>query len=145
MSTHHFLTLRQRLIDCRISLRAAKDAFELAKAEAEQEAFNSGRASGSNEAARQRSLTIALEQDGAYRTAHFNLRSAENELDRIEQLLEAARDERRASEWQIRARLADVLLGTGIPSDDSDPVGDSAFDDALLYNLDTQAALAAGR
>ncbi len=145
MSTHHFLTLRQRLTDCRISLRATKDAYELAKAEAEQQAIDDGKAGGSNEAARQRSLTIAIEVDQNYRTARTFLRRAEAELERVEGLLESARDERRASEWQIRAKLADALLGTDIQSDNSDPIGDSAFDDALLYNLDAQAALAAGR
>lgn len=143
--TTHFTTLRQRLADCHISLRAAKDAYELAKAEAEQYAIDHGKAGGSNAEARARSLTIALEADAAYRAARTNLRAAEAELSRIEALLESAIDERRASEWQIRARLADALLGTAIPSDSSDPIGDSAFDDALLWNLDTQAALAAGR
>lgn len=141
----HFLTLRQRLADCHISLRATKDAYELAKAEAEQYAIDHCRAGGSNAEARARSLTVALETDAAYRTARTNLRVAEAELNRIEALLESAIDERRAAEWQIRARLADALLGMTIASDSGDPSSDSAFDDALLWNLDTQAVLAAGR
>lgn len=133
---HHFTILRQRLADCHISLRASKDAYELAKAEAEQYAVDHGKASGSNTEARARSLTIALEADANYRTARTNLRAAEAERDRVEALVEAARDERRAAEWQIRARLADALLGTTIQSDAGDPAGDSAFDDALLWNID---------
>lgn len=141
----HFLELRQRLADCRTTLRTAKDYLELAKAEAEQSAIDEGRAGGKNAEERTRSLVIALETDDTYQDARRRLRLAEANLDQVEAHLEAALDERRASEWQIRARLADGLLGIGIPTDSSDPNGDGAFDDALLYSLDTQAALAAGR
>lgn len=141
----HFLELRQRVADCRTTLRALKDAYDLVKAEAEQNAFESGAAGGPNEPARQRSLVVALDGDPAFRAARGNLRMAEQNLDQAEALLEAACDERRASEWQIRARLADGLLGYGIQPNSDDPTSDGAFDDALLYSLDTQAALAAGR
>lgn len=144
MSTH-FTTLRQRLADCHISLRAAKDAYELAKAEAEQRAVRNGKVTGKNKEEREVEMLIALANDRQHLDARASLRAAEAEKDRVEALVEAARDERRAAEWQIRARLADALLGTTIQSDADDPIGDSAFDDVLLYSLDTQAALAAGR
>lgn len=141
----HFLELRQRLADCRTTLRTVRDAHEETRAACEQAAIEDGRASGKNAEERARSLTLALTHDPTYQASLCQLRRAEAEQERVEALLEAAIDERRASEWQIRARLADALLGAGIPSESSDPNGDGAFDDTLLYSLDAQAALAARR
>lgn len=130
-TAQHFLELRLRLADCRASLRSAKDAFEIVTAQREQCAIDRGQANGKNAEERSRSLTIALATDTIYLQALSSCRIAEAECDRVEALLEAARDERRHSEWQIRARLTDTLLGTTIQSDDSDPAGDSTFDDTI--------------
>lgn len=59
-------------------------------------------------------------------TLHY----AEYTRDRAEALLEAAKDERRAAEWQIRCKLADALFSRSVQSDADDPTGDGAFDDA---------------
>jgi hypothetical protein len=127
----HFTELRLRLADTRATLRQAKDMFTVAQAEAEQHAIDNGLAGGKNAEERARSLTLALQKDAAYTGALSRLRSAEAECERIEALLESARDERRASEWQIRAQLADALFRAGIQSDAAEPAGESAFDDAV--------------
>ena len=134
--TTHFYELRLRLTECRTSLRSAKDAFEIVKAQREQVAIDSGQAGGKNAEERGRALTIALATDASYLQALTGYRVCEAECERVEALLEAARDERRHAEWQIRARLADALLGTAILSDDPDPAGDSAFDDTLARIVD---------
>lgn len=132
----HFLELRLRLAECRTTLRQMKDLHEQALAQAEQAAIDDGRAGGKNAEERARSLTLALMNDASYQAAHTRLREVEAECERVEALLESARDERRASEWQIRARLADALFHAGAQSDGDEPAADSAFDDTY----DEQAA-----
>lgn len=129
--TTHFHELRQRLVTVRAELRTAKDLHEQALAQAEQAAIDSGQAGGKNAEERARSLTLALMKDASYQAARARLREAENEVERVEALLESARDERRASEWHIRAKLADALFRVEVQSDDTDPAGDGAFDDIV--------------
>src|SRR5262245_59478795 len=131
MNAQHFYELRLRLAECRASLRSAKDAFETVKAQREQVAIDTGAAGGSNAEQRTRSLTIALATDTLYLSALAASRVCEAQCEQVEALLEAATDERRAAEWQIRARLADGLLGAAVPGDHVDPTGDGAFDDTL--------------
>lgn len=133
---HHFMELRLRLADVRASLRQAKDLHEQALAQAEQAAVDSGKAGGKNAEERARSLTLALMNDASYQGALSHLRTTEAECERVEALLESARDERRAAEWQIRMKLADALFRAGIQSDDAEQAEDSAIDD--IY--DEQAA-----
>jgi len=125
----HFQELRLRLAECRTTLRQTKDLHEQALAQTEQAAIDDGRAVGKNAEERARSLTLALMNDASYQAARTRLRSAESETERVEALLESARDERRASEWQIRMRLADALFRGGVQSDEPEPATDSAFDD----------------
>ena len=120
--------LRLAVADARSALRTAKDNHELAKAEAEQRAIDSG-VNGKNETERTRNLTLALAQDRLYQEAHLQLRQWEAEVERREALLEAACDDRRNTEWQIRARLADALFRAGVQTDHADATGDGAFDD----------------
>lgn len=136
MTAHHFYELRLRLVECQTSLRAAKDTFEIVRAQREQAAIDTGQANGSNAEQRARSLTIALATDPIYLQALSGYRVCEAECGRVEALLEAARDERRHAEWQIRAKLADALLGAAIVSDNADPIGDGAFDDTLQRACD---------
>jgi hypothetical protein len=131
MDAAHFRELRLRLADRRANLRQAKDLHDQALAQAEQAAIDDGRAGGKNAEERARSLTLALVNDASYQAAHTRLRGAEAEVDRVEALLESARDERRASEWQIRMRLADALFRGGVQSDEPEPATDSAFDDTV--------------
>lgn len=141
MRTRHFHELRQRLADCRATLRTNKDLHEQAQAHAEQAAIDAGKAGGRNAEERARSLTIALMGDASYQGSLATLRRAESEVERVEALLEAAKDERRASEWQIRMRLADGLFRAGVSNDDQ--AGDEAFDDVADVELDdVYAALA---
>lgn len=134
----HFRELRLQLAQVRANLRQQKDLHEQALAQAEQAAIDSGKAGGKNAEERARGLTLALMKDASYQAARAKLRAAEAECERVEALLESARDERRASEWQIRMRLADALFRGGIQSDESEPAGDGAFDDTIdhLYAHD---------
>lgn len=129
--------LRLQLAQARANLRSAKDEFDIVVALSEQRAIEAaGGSIGRNEEERKRNLRIALANDGSYGNALMELREAEAEVDRQEALLEGARDARRYDEWTIRARLIDALVGTDIPSDSSDPAGDAAFDDAMLWRID---------
>ncbi len=139
MNTHHFHELRLRLVDCARSLRHYRDNYETVKAIAEQDAIESGKAEGKNADERARKLTIALLSDSSHTGALALLRDAEYDHERVSALLEAAKDERRAAEWQIRAKLADGLFRADVQSDDRDPTSDSAFDDVADY-LGTSAA-----
>lgn len=133
--------IRLALVDARATLRTARDTHEIVKAEAEQRAVDAG-ATGRNAEERGRALTLALARDARYSQALAQLRRAEAEAERLEALLEGARDARRVEEWTIRARLADALGST--QSDDTDPTGDAAFDDAATERA-TQARLRAQR
>lgn len=130
------LELRQQLAAARARLRSAKDAHELAKAEAEQRAIDGG-CSGKNAEERARSLLLALNKDNAYLPSLGALRHAENEVERIEALLEGARDARRYDEWQIRARLVDALLRAGVQSDgEREAELDDTTDHALYADVE---------
>lgn len=127
-----FTELRIQLASVRDQLRHAKDILTMAQAEAEQRAIDmAGGQIGKNEAERARTLTLALSRDPHYRGALTAVRVFEAEIDRLEALLEGAKDARRVDEWAIRARLADALLTAGISSDQLDTNGDSAFDDTV--------------
>jgi hypothetical protein len=125
-----FTELRIQLATVRDQLRHAKDILVLTQAEAEQRAIDlAGGQIGKNEAERTRALTLALARDSQYRGALTAVRCHEAEIDRLEALLEGAKDARRVDEWAIRARLADALLTAGVSSDHLDTNGDNAFDD----------------
>jgi hypothetical protein len=119
---NHFDALRQRLVDCRATYRQTKDIYDLVKAKATQEIQPTGK----NAEERAVALTLALSEHEGYKVAHRALREAETAVERAEALLEAAKDERRAGEWLVRAKLADGLFRAGVASDGDD---DGAFDD----------------
>lgn len=132
-----FTELRLQLAAVRDQLRQAKDILTLTQAEAEQRAIDRVAGSyGKNEAERARFLMLELARDLDYRGALTAMRCAEAEVDRLEALLEAAKDARRVDEWAIRARLADALLTAQVPSDRADLSGDGAFDDTADRLLD---------
>lgn len=119
--------LRLSLVTARANLRAVKDDYELIKAISEQDAIAKGLAGGKNAEERERSLIIALSTNRDYTSVLNRLRRAEVEVDRLDALLEGARDARRAEEWAIRAKLADALNGAGVQSDGETG---AEFDDA---------------
>jgi hypothetical protein len=138
--SHGFTELRLSLAEARTKLRSAKDAHELAKAEAENKAILAGLANGKNAEERSRALTLVIMHDDDYLPALGNLRHCEHEVDRLEALLEGARDARRVSEWQIRAELVGALNRAGVASDGQDRAGDGAFDDSLGQQVDRALA-----
>lgn len=128
--------LRLRLVDAQARLRSAKDDHGRIKAEREQAAIRAANGSlGKNQDERDRALTVALASDPEYTRARAFLRDAESTVDLITTQIENALDLRRGKEWQIRAHLADVLAELGVPSDSTEPAGDSCFDDATLDQL----------
>lgn len=135
MTAQHFYELRANLVDARAHLRTAKDAEKVALAEATQRAQPQGK----NAEERAVNLVLALQQDAAYQPALARLRRWEHEVEKIEALLESACDDRRASEWQIRAKLADALFRSNVQTDHRDPTGEGAFDDASLEYADAMA------
>lgn len=135
-----FTELRLSLTEARARLRSAKDAYEVAKAEAEQKAISAGLANGKNAEERSRALTLILAHDDDYLPALGNLRHCEHEIDRLEALLESARDARRVDEWRIRAQLVEALNRAGVQSDSPDRSGDGAFDDSLGQQVDQAVA-----
>lgn len=121
--------LRIQLAASRDALRHAKDTLALTQAEAEQRAIDiAGGQIGKNEAERTRALTLALSRDSHYRAALTQVRVYEAEVDRLDALLEGAKDARRIEEWTIRARLADALDRHGLPSTPDDAVFDDVSD-----------------
>lgn len=133
--TTGFTELRLSLAEARARLRSARDAHELAKAEAEQRAIDNGLAGGKNIEERQRNTLLAIQNDTAYLATQKALRSAEANVDRLEALLEGARDARRIDEWRIRAELVGALNRAGVASD-ADDRSEAAFDDALGQQVD---------
>lgn len=132
-----FTELRLQLATVRDQLRHAKDTLTLSQAEAEQRAIDlAGGSIGKNETERARHLTLALSRDPSYRGALTAVRCYEAEVERLEALLESAKDARRVDEWAIRARLADALLTAQVPTDQVDRSGDGAFDDTADRLLD---------
>jgi hypothetical protein len=134
-----FTELRLSLALARARLRSAKDAYEVAKAEAEQRAIDNG-CGGKNAEERARNTLLTLQQDSAYLPLLGQLRHAEHEVDRLEALLEGARDARRVDEWRIRAQLVEALNRAGVASDHEDRAGDGAFDDGLGQQVDRAVA-----
>lgn len=134
-----FTELRLSLAEARARLRSARDAHEVAKAEAEQRAIDNG-CGGKNAEERARNTLLALQQDSAYLPLLGQLRRAEHEVDRLEALLEGARDARRVDEWRIRAQLVEALDRAGVASDHEDRAGDNAFDDGLGQRVDQAVA-----
>lgn len=129
------LELRQQLAAARIRLRSARGGFELAKAEAEQRAIDAGEAGGKNEKERERELLLAISKDDLYLIGLAAYRQAEAEVDRLDALLEGARDARRHDEWTIRARMTAVREQT-IQGDADKSDVDGFFDDDAQEDLD---------
>jgi len=129
MTTHNMRALRLQLVDCERSLRQIKDQYEAAKADLSKRAFDTATVTGKNAEERDRNLIVHLASKTDHEAALALLRDAEWQRDRCAALLEAAKDDRRAAEWQIRAKLADGLFRQQVQSDADDPAGDTAFDD----------------
>lgn len=122
-------TLRLALVDAERNLRNARDTYDDVLALRTKSGIDSGAVVGKNAEERKTTLAVFLAQDSAYQASLAMMRDAEWSRDRSEAMLEAAKDERRAAEWQIRCRLADALFSRGVQSDSDDAISDTAFDD----------------
>jgi hypothetical protein len=124
--------VRQILTSLKLALKEQLANLPVVKASAEKRVIDAAggdeKALGSNEAARNRAFTIALNDDVDYQATLGNIRAIEAEIASHEDALEALRDKRRDEEWAIRNRLAAALDGRQITSDE--PRLDSEFDDA---------------
>ena len=139
-TTHDMRALRLQLVDCERTLRTDREYFEEIKATIVKRAIDAGEITGKNAEERERNTIVYLSTDEQYRAKAAELRHAEWQRDRTAALLEAAKDERRAVEWQIRAKLADGLFRQGVQSDADDPNGDAAFDDVQYHGITAEAA-----
>lgn len=131
--------LRLAIVDADRDLRNAKDDYEKVSARRTLAAAPTGK----NKEERETQIAVFLADDGEYQAALAIYRDAEWRRDRALALLEAAKDERRAAEWQIRCKLADALFARGVPSDASDPISDVAYEDSAQYELDDARIYAA--
>jgi hypothetical protein len=122
--TIHLRRCRAALAEARVAAQLAKDEHERERAQAEWRAAISGK----NESERKTALAVALAADERYQGALAGLRAAEAEVIRAEAELEAAQDQRRAEEWQVRLALVNALDRASVPSDA--PGDDTSFDDA---------------
>lgn len=132
MAANEIALARRRLSETRIRLGEQTAYLAIAKAQAEQAAIAAAgdeKALGSNEAARQRALTIALANDAEYQAVVKAVRDLETDADRQQCDLETYQDRRREWEWTIRLRLAEALDGRAISSDEPDR-REHEFDDA---------------
>lgn len=124
LDLHHLRRCRAAHAEARVAVQTAKDFHERQRALAEWRAQPQGK----NESERKTALGVALASDADYQCALTALRAAEAELVRAEAELEAALDQRRAEEWQVRLALVNALDRASVPSDA--PGDDVSFDDA---------------
>lgn len=138
---------KRRLCESRIAQRDHLEKLPSIKAQAEARAIAAAgdeKALGSNEAARQRALALALAQDEEYQKALEEARKLANAVSRQETDLERYTDERRDREWAIRNRLADALTARAIPTEATgiDPEFDGGMDYATTAAILSSAEAA---
>ncbi len=139
VSVNPIADLRSHLADKRAELRGLNDRLPWARAQAETRVITQAgdeKALGSNAEARARALTLALYADDAYLATLSEIRAVEREIADLESELEGLYDQRRASEWAIRARLVDALLGQGF-----DHPGNGTGSTSMLTEMATRQAL----
>lgn len=120
-------TLRMRVADADRDLRNAKDNLDMVKARH----IAAAQPVGKNKEERDNQIIVFLSTVGDYQTALAELRHSEYRRDCALAELEAAKDERRAAEWQIRCQLANALAGRNVQIDSTTVADDSAFDDTF--------------
>lgn len=120
--------LRLQLAAARSALRTAKDDYEEARAFAEELEIGKGNIIGKNKEDRERQLVTRLAEADLYVKNRRRLRTAEAEVERLEAILEGAKDARRVEEWAIRLRRVEAMERMGIQTDHQ-PHQDDALDD----------------
>ena len=106
------MSLRTELADARTELREAQDAYEDAKAQAEQriiDAAGGAKHLGANAEDRARALTLALQDDEDHLHALVRLREAQARVDVAQALLDDAIDARRSEDRASRDRASAAL------------------------------------
>ena len=110
-------TIRLELADRRATLRLHEDALDFARALAETTiiaAAGAGdlaageKALGSNQAARDRALELALGADTTYQAFHAEVRGCQHRVERLQAEVDGARDLRRDQELEVRRRLIEL-------------------------------------
>lgn len=128
---HHLRRCRANVAEARIAVQTAKDAHEYERGMAEFRACAAGR----NADERKTALLVALAGDVAYQRVLSALRAAEAELIRSEAELETAQDQRRESEWAVRAALVNALAQRQIFAEADDGAFDAAGDEEAYQEL----------
>ncbi len=106
------MSLRSELADARIELRDAQDAYEDAKAQAEQRIIDGAggaKGLGANAEDRARALTLALNADDEYLNTLSQLREAQARVDRAQALLDDAIDASSAEDRLSRDRASAAI------------------------------------
>jgi hypothetical protein len=110
------MNLYTNLAAAKDELRRAKDHEQTIRAIAEFVELQ-----GKSVDDRKRELAYILSQHANYRKALDHLRDAEYAVDTAQAAIDQAEADRRDHEWQIRARLADVLRTINVESEDTVP------------------------
>lgn len=127
--------LRMCVAEATIDVNRARDNERLVKAVTEQqiiEAAGGEKNLGANAEARERALTIALNNTSIYIQAISRLRAAETTVLRVTSQLEIARDRRRERELSVRIALVQAL-GHDVQTDDGQL--DSDYFDAAAEDV----------
>lgn len=126
------MTLRQRLAEAKIALRAAKDTLKTA------ETVATLGVTGKNPEERKANTAIALHDDRPYTLALTHVRVCEATLERAEADIAEEEHELRLREVTARERLAEALMGKRV----DDGVVDTTLRDALYDCAERFFALA---
>lgn len=130
------ISIHHQLAAARSACQAAKDSEKVQRAWAERRAVASLNGTlGKNAEERERQLTVALAEDSEYKAALARLRQAELRVAELEADLEAYKDQRRESEWAVRAALVNALAGRQIFAEADDTAFDAAGDEAIYQEL----------
>lgn len=130
------ISIHHQLAGARSALQAAKDSEKVQRAWAERRAVASlNGALGKNAEERERQLTIALAEDSEYKAALARLRAAELHVAELEADIEVYKDQRRESEWAVRAALVNALAQRQIFAEADDGAFAAAGDEEAYQEL----------
>lgn len=130
------ISIYHQLAGARSALQAAKDSEKVQRAYAERRAAQSLNGTlGKNAEERERQLTVALAEDAEYQAALARLRQSELRVAECEADIEVYKDQRRESEWAVRAALVNALAQRQIFAEADDSAFDAAGDEEVYQEL----------
>lgn len=97
------------------------------------------KALGSNDGQRKAALEAIFAADDQLAIVNEALPHIQSDLEIVQAEIDALTDERRAIEWQVRARLVDALETAGVQQNGRGDRAEFSFDDAVMDTLDAEA------